>query len=233
MSILDFAQLDDHDAVVSVDTEDSTGAEAGKMFVLPHLGAVVAGRGRSDVLRLLVYQAMRYTTFDQAADDLERAFVECHDALPEFDQAAAAAVGLSVPEIYARQFVHWGDDTYLAQEVLLVGPSARLGYLEATYIKRARPGACPEVLRKAGTVVAPALPDDAQRSPRCLLTTDTGAYRLASLQLERCAEAKRPGYGGRLLVARMKRGEVTVRDLGRLERSTAHAPTHGQSSLPH
>ncbi|WP_128000630.1 hypothetical protein [Piscinibacter defluvii] len=222
MSLLNFYQFDDDTAAVAVDTLDSRGSESAKMLVLPHLGAVIAGRGRAAVSKGIAARVMQFASFDQAANELERELVEVHDALPAHDEAAAASLGMSVASLYEREFGTDGSDVrYLGAECLLVGLSARTGHIEATYIKRARPGASAEVLKRAGLVVSPP-EDELIKAAPLMLATDTGAYLLASLQLERCAETKRPGYGGRLLVARMKRGEVTVRDVGRLERQ-AHA----------
>lgn len=51
MSLLNFCQFDDDTAAVAVDTLDTCGSESAKMLVMPHLGAVIAGRGRAAVVK--------------------------------------------------------------------------------------------------------------------------------------------------------------------------------------
>lgn len=218
MSLLNFCQFDDDTAVVSVDTLNSAGGECSKLLTLPHLGAVIAGRGRYDMFFVLALRAMVCSTFAHAAEELERGFRGIQDALPEHDRALAESFGISVATMHERYYDSQSSERLNAvQQMLLVGPATESGKLAALYLDRQGPDLPVTVLRCPGLVVSP--PDDELNGAAAqMLATNTGAYLLASLQLERCAEAKRPGYGGRLLVARLCRGDISVRDLGKLHR---------------
>lgn len=213
MSILDFVQFDDESAVVVVDTMNSRGRECAKMLVLPHMGAVIAGRGRQEVFITLVLHAMVYQTFDAMAERLEEDFRDVTDGVPAYDNALAESLGLSAESL--REQCLGNVEFVDIHEVLLVGPSARAGRLEAVWCRREGLNAPVTTLRSAGEIVAP--PDDELiAAARQALATDAGACAFGALQLERCAKGK-AGYGGRLLVARLGRNGVSVRDLGRLK----------------
>lgn len=218
MSILNFMQFDDDTAVVVVDTLNSLGRECSKMLPIPHLGAVIAGRGRADVFVTLALRTMVCSTFDAAADELERDFSELLDAAPLRDESFARSLGIDVEALRAQTFgAVTYDEIHSGQQVLLVGLSERSGHLDAVYLRRGRPGTPVEVIRHAELVVGPST-DELIQTASLMLSTDTGAYLFASRQFAQCPETQRPGYGGRLLVARLSRGETTVRDLGALER---------------
>lgn len=220
MSILNFVQFDDHSAVVTVDTLSSNGCEVSKLLVIPHLGAVIAGRGRYEVFITLALRAMVCPTFELAAAQIARDFDEALLAVPEHDRVLAASLGISDEALDARMFgTLRRDEVNAGQQMLLVGPS-QAGQLEAIHLMSERPGVPMVTLRHAGLVVGPLNDELIQAAPQ-MLSTDSGAYLFALRQFAECPETERPGYGGRLLVARLNSGAVTVRDLG----SISSAPT--------
>lgn len=220
MSILNFVQFNDHSAVVTVDTLSSSGREVSKLLVIPHLGAVIAGRGRYEVFTTLALRAMVCPTFELAAAQIARDFDEALLAVPEHDRVLAASLGISEEALDARMFgTLRRDEVNAGQQMLLVGPS-QAGQLEALHLMSDGPGAPMVTLRHAGVVVGPPNDELTQAAPQ-MLATDSGALLFALRQFADCPETQRPGYGGRLLVARLNGGRVALRDLGKLQRPSA------------
>lgn len=211
MSIIGFSQQDDRTAAVVVDTLDNHARHMSKMMVLPHLGAVIAGRGRSDVFQCIVAHMLACNDFDGAADRLESIFGEVLRDVPAYDAALAAANGLTVAEMHDQRLGNAEHPS--AQDILLVGHSARSGIIEATHIHRLAADQPTKVLRRAGCVIAP--PSDAL-IPKAdqLLETNEGALEFVrTLYLSQDLKA---GYGGRAIVARVSAAQVVIQDLGTL-----------------
>jgi hypothetical protein len=212
MSILNAARLDAHHAVVAVDTIATTGVHCSKLLMLPHLNAVIAGRGRPDVFIHAAMSLYGAQCFDAAADRLEACLAEALDAAVVRDDDMARTSGVSTDELARAHFRDGELEHRWCQELLLVGPSERTGQVALEVaVRKAKDGPI-----QRGTLrhmTAPAL-DAALWVPHLTMTTDGGAMALARQQL--ADMDGRLGYGGRLIVARVstQSRQVSVKELG-------------------
>lgn len=208
MTILNFALLSDDAAVVAVDTRTSGQRWASKMIVLPHLGAIVAGRGRLSAFTSAALMLNLYATFDEAADALPGLFETALRMAGPDEFAGAGAVALS-------ERLYGDRDTLFKQELLLVGRSPRRGFVTGVYAARPAEGAPTETSANLGSCIAP----DIELDPS-MLGTDEGALKMARAQYaERLALDGGAGFGGHLIVARLStqpETRISTRDLGEL-----------------
>lgn len=213
MSVLSFTQRDDDEATVWVDTRASHGGETSKMFPLGHLGAIVAGRGRSVLVLAIVSGLMTCSTFDEALDKIEGIY---GDALAELKVLDSSVFAESQP-LLARMSSIYGSAR--SEELLLVGWSDRENSVHAVSIVARADGEM-AVLRRAALTVAPEHPAVIAALEKGV-PSDDEALDLARMQIEHArmlspsaADAGLPGFGGRLLVGKVTRGEVSVRNVG-------------------
>ncbi len=214
MTALNFVQHDDQHATLVIDTMNSHGRHASKLAALPHLGALAAGRGRSDVSWSIFRQLMvQCQSFDEALDQAEGIFIEILlAALPAYDAAVAQANGMDLATLYDSTLGNVDPTLRGAQTLLLVGWSERAGTVVALSVNKESSNAGVAVQRDLGRYVSSTAPEFVARV-REDLKTDHGALQFMRDQHVRCF-AGQPGYGGRALVGRVSACEVVIRDLG-------------------
>ena len=206
MSILNVS-IDRDRALVAVDTLCQTGQgprETLKLYPLPHIGAVIAGRGQlAFLLQIHLEVILHCATFD---DLVERTI----EALPPLfarlrAQPNAAAFGM-------------GDGSDV-QELVLVGWSPQAQAMQGWRWSQSDPrlGFTREEI--APWLVSPAL------EPVGDLSTATGMLHLARRQVTRWRPSAPGGaLGGRLLLAELRRGALMVRDVGGLPYAGCRQP---------
>lgn len=214
MSTLNFYQPDASRAVVVVDTAAGHGKHSAKLVPLMHWGAVVAQRGRGEVAAAVVSALMGYggSTFDEGAEALPSIVEAARLFIDGRDRALAASLGVDVDEMHGRAFAGCQDEGHKLDEVLLVGYSDKAGGLDSILVKRHAPGQPVEVTRGLGLLIGPPC-EPLHALAKSALETDQGALQFVRRQLEN-VPAGAPGFGGRVIVARLRAREVVVKDLG-------------------
>lgn len=175
-----------------------TPTETSKLWPIAHAGAVIAGRG-TPLFGLEVYCAASVLP---SVDAIEDSMGELLRRIGEASDARHAAA--QVPD----------EIRYSAQEIALVGWSQREGAMIATvWGREAGPGQSFVV----DQVDRSAAPWEADWGEAIEPRTDHDMLQLARVQVSRCRVAH-PGapIGGRLLVAELTRGVVSVREVGQL-----------------
>jgi hypothetical protein len=162
VSILNLAIVDERTAVVVVDSAVASLAdqsapadrEASKALPLPHMNAVIAGRGVVGVLALSATLLLGLTTFDEAVQFLPEVVDQA--------QASMTAAGIAGP-----------------QEIAFVGWSARDARMRAYYLQRPTRDV-PFEVHEVDYLAAPEH-EPAALLPR-VLQTDAGAAQFAREQ---------------------------------------------------
>lgn len=219
MTILNFSQRDDRQAIILADTRHSLGGETSKLMPLPHLGAIVAYRGWADAAHSVIGSLLTFSTFDEALASIEGVFSRAvarsteMGAIAAPDKPALAAARQAMRDLYDAEADH-------AYEMILVGWSEACGAVRAVCLTATTAGevrATPDLQ----TWVAPSHPAVIDMLGGGHALGDTALRLLVRMQLEgfrkqnpRAAAEGLPGFGGRLLLGRVTRGEVSVRDLG-------------------
>lgn len=209
MSTLNFLQTSEHEAAVMVDTNTTIGGEASKMLPLPHLGAILAGRGRAFSLVLMASDLLMHcSSFDAAFDAVVDHFVRAQHRLAALDRKLADAMGVELAALPSRA-------AGLSEEIILVGWSRRSDCVRAVSVAWPSAGGEVAVDEDLTACVAPA---DAevlallQNGP----LSDEKALTAMRKQHAPFDDPASCGLGGRLLLGTVRRGEVSVRDLGPL-----------------
>lgn len=212
MSTIAFAQFDDVSACLAVDTAASrSGVELSKLFAIPALNAVVAGRGRPMVLGTVMLRLSLAQSFEEAAADLPAALVAAVAAQGAMDAEAARTLGVNVAD--ARKQAGVVGEGAEHHVVLLVG-RLRCGNLCATTAELT-PAGDMHTMASVGCYFGP--PPDAKYidAANLLLRTDDGVRAMLRAQVG--SQGGAPGFGGRAIVARLTGGSqpsVLVKDLG-------------------
>lgn len=221
MTILNFQQRDDRQAIILADTRHTLGGETSKLMPLPHLRAIVAHRGWADAAHTVLGALLTFSTFDEALASIHGVFL--HAVARSTEMGAAAAAGQPALAA-ARQAMRDLYDTEAdhAHEMILVGWSEACGAVRAVCLTATTTGevrATPDLQ----TWAAPSHPAVIDMLEGEHPLGDTALRLLVRMQLEgfrkqnpRAAAEGLPGFGGRLLLGKVTRGEVSVRDLGAL-----------------
>lgn len=173
-------------------------AHVSKVFPIAHLGAVLAARGTHTFLMDVVGPAAACASVD-----------ELEDVLPKILEAADQA--------HANRCRHFGlpdQVTHAAQELLLVGWSAREGGMIATIYERE---AGPSQAFTVDQVEAWAAPWETSYGQAIEPRTDHDMLQLARAQVSH-SRRDHPGapIGGRLIVAEVTREAIAIRQAGEL-----------------
>lgn len=187
-----------------------------KMHALPHIRAVLTGRGMSTVRQFAAEQITHARDFDHAVELLNR-------ALPELPTLSGTYKG--EPMMHTVQLVGWSDAHGC---MALASWESGNGYCGSVRHVES-PGACfrylgpatkrPEWLFDQAQVAARQtelsawLLAESERDPKCSATA--AAYARAAVAQAREEDPQSP-YGGRLLVAELTRDEVRIVDAGDL-----------------
>lgn len=188
--------------LISADTRGGRAGESvevSKILVLPHMPALIAGRGRIDYQGTIAWYAHTrcLPDFDSLADHIEQAMDEAE-------------------RILLQQGVPLSPDE--AQLVVISGWSARAGRLVLLKCERKAPGAPLQITPASSSCVGPW--DEPAMGPPPHVSNTQDMIDLARRQVEHYAGE--PGFGGRLLVAEIqappgRRPLVVIRDLGELD----------------
>lgn len=222
MSLLQYLQPSDDHAFVMVDTRHSLGGEISKMLPVPHLGAIVAARGRTAVLLGVFSSLLGCGSFDVAAERFE-AIVR--DVLDEF-RCLNVTLDASIPDasqIRARANERFGGQLELdADEVLLAGWSERACSVEAVYVRSTAGGASISTKRGLGALAGPEFPGFNAAAGQVVAQgtlSDGQALQFVRAQLAHAVSVAPLAVqclGGQMLLGRVSRAEVSVRNLGNL-----------------
>jgi hypothetical protein len=217
VSTLNYLQTTDETGMIFVDTLDSTGREVAKMTVVEHLGAIVAGRGRPLALACAVGAFKACPSFDVAFNVAQVVFHEARAAADEWETLNAPQ-HLKDERTRIHSLYAMGSEG--GDELLLAGWSHSKQAIRAVQLRSPQGGAV-DVLEDAGVIVGPPHPSVIAAFESGLVPDDEGA--LASVRLQHAllreqypaaAAEGLPGYGGRLLMGRIARPGITLRDLG-------------------
>lgn len=215
MTILNMVQPRDEVAYVFADTEHTLGQNTSKMIPLGHLNAIYAYRGRMLVAHRVLAQLLMCPTFDEAC---ARAATMMKLAVQDVD-AVDASLGLA--ELRRSERELWKAEG--TDDMILVGWSDGGGHVRGLNVCTKLDGSM-DVGADLCVWVAPTHPTVVERlagleEARCDLC-DEEAMSLMRMQARATRAsfaangAEQLGIGGRLLLGKVTRGAVTVRDLG-------------------
>lgn len=219
MSCIAFTSHNNQTAVLAVDTLGSCGRESSKMLPLPHLTAIVAGRGRADDFAHIAGALSCFPSFDEALKNIEKVVHDVLAGTPHRDRVLAEGERLTVAQLHHRHFGNIPDSGWQHHTTLLVGYSHAQQRIVATSVMRQGANAALETHSDLMCHLGPPLPAQITSGVHFLMATDSGAMTVLR---EQClSKAGHAGYGGRGLVARidgLPRPQIMIRDLGPIER---------------
>ncbi len=186
-----------------------------KVYPLPHLRAVLCGRGTNSVHRFAADALTYARDFDHAVELLAR-------ALPKLTGTRWRGTYKGKPLMHTVHLVGWSprkdamahtefgsESGYLPH--VTHGQADGWAYSLGPAVKRPAWLNDPEQLAARQDEAAAYFEQDRKRDPRCIATAE--AYARAAIEQQRAEDPSAP-YGGRLLVAELTRDSLRMVDCG-------------------
>jgi hypothetical protein len=208
---------DGNQGTVLVDTRGTHGLHTSKLMAIPHLNALVAARGRSQVFSTMVSQLQTTAaSFDENIDGLDSLF----RGVVREANAADKSVWKMMRE---HNLSLYGSADEGQDEFVIVGWSDKHQQVRGASVAATIGGEETSVNRDIWYRISPPQAKVLEVFEKGVPLRDTLMLSIVRLQLSDLAEmfpeAKAqglPGFGGRLIVGQVARGHLVVRDLGAL-----------------